>query len=224
MKRIIGMLLVLTILLTGCTEVTNEIVKNESSNKETLNLVVQDEVIKTETEEEFVTYIDSINYQVETLTLKEENLTIEEQKTLENTFITLTDFIFYNGEINGKTFNELTTEAKQQVLSIYEKIDQKIESKVPGYKEKISEHTTRTYENISIKIQEAKDKIKDKYIEDYGQDRYDQVEKSYEESKEALKEATKETYEVIIDVTKDFYEENKNKAENWYKNYKESRN
>ena len=33
-----------------------------------------------------------------------------------------------------------------------------------------------------------------------------------------------ETYDVIVDVTKDFYETTKNKAENWYKNYKESRN
>jgi hypothetical protein len=45
-----------------------------------------------------------------------------------------------------------------------------------------------------------------------------------EEGKETLKESTKETYDVIVDVTKDFYETTKNKAENWYKNYKESRN
>ena len=223
MKRTIVILLLLSILLTGCSEVTSDVAITDKNQVQEENLIIEEQTPVT-TEEELVTYIDSVDYQVEAITSKQENLTVEEQKTLENTFITLTDFIFYGGTIKGKTFNELTTEAKQKVLNLYEKIDSKIESKIPGYKEKISETATKTYENIKEKVENLKETIKNKYIEDYGQDKYDQVEESYNEAKDNITEATKGTYNVIIDVTSDFYEKTKNKAENWYKNYKESRN
>ena len=223
MKRTIVILLLLSILLTGCSEVTSDVAITDKNQVQEENLIIEEQTPVT-TEEELVTYIDSVDYQVEVITSKQENLTVEEQKTLENTFITLTDFIFYGGTIKGKTFDELTTEAKQKVLNLYEKIDNKIESKIPGYKEKISETATKTYENIKEKVENLKETIKNKYIEDYGQDKYDQVEESYNEAKDNITEATKGTYNVIIDVTSDFYEKTKNKAENWYKNYKESRN
>lgn len=223
MKRTIVILLLLSILLTGCSEVTSDVAITDKNQVQEENLIIEEQT-SVATEEELVTYIDSVDYQVEVITSKQENLTVEEQKTLENTFITLTDFIFYGGTIKGKTFNDLTTEAKQKVLNLYEKIDNKIESKIPGYKEKISETATKTYENVKEKVEDLKKTIKNKYIEDYGQDKYDQVEESYNEAKDNITEATKGTYNVIIDVTSDFYEKTKNKAENWYKNYKESRN
>ena len=223
MKRTIVILLMLSILLTGCSEVTSDVAKTNTNELEKNNLIVE-EKHEESTEEELVIYIDSVDYQVEALTSKQENLTVEEQKTLENTFITLTDFIFYGGTIKGKTFNELTTETKQKVLNLYEKIDSKIESKIPGYKEKISSTATKTYENVKEKVEDLKETIKNKYIEDYGQDKYNQVEESYNEAKDNITEAAKGTYNVIIDVTTEFYEETKNKAENWYRNYKESRN
>ena len=37
-------------------------------------------------------------------------------------------------------------------------------------------------------------------------------------------QVAKNTYETLKDVSTEFYENTKNKAENWYKNYKESRN
>ena len=88
----------------------------------------------------------------------------------------------------------------------------------------VKNKTTKTYENIKVKIDNLKETIKHKYIEDYGQEKYDQVQESYDEAKENVTETAKNTYNVIIDVTSDFYEKTKNKAENWYKNYKESRN
>ena len=224
MKKVI-ILVIFVIILTGCSNVTSDVAGLENIKAETNNLFIEEneQVEDVSSEDEFVTYIDSINYHVEALTEKE-TVTVNEQKTLENTFITLTDFIFYNGTIKGKTFNELTTSSKEKVLDIYQDIDQKIETKIPGYKQKIKDTTTKTYNNVKEKVSKLKEDIKNKYIEDYGQEKYDQVEKTYEESKELLKETAEETYDVIVDVTKDFYETTKNKAENWYKNYKESRN
>lgn len=224
MKKLI-ILVILFVCITGCSNVTSDGIGLDDNQTETTNLFINDSITEEETltEDEFVTYIDSINYHVDAIT-EEKMVTVSDQKTLENTFITLTDFIFYNGTIKGKTFNELTTSSKEKILDIYQDIDQKIETKIPGYKQRIKDTTTKTYNNVKEKLNNLKEEIKNKYIEDYGQEGYNQVEKTYEEGKETLKESAKETYDVIVDVTKDFYESTKNKAENWYKNYKESRN
>ena len=121
MKKTIVALFLACIILTGCTKVTKDVAINETKNTSTGNLIIEHPAEETFTEEELVTYIDSVNYQVEELTSKEK-LTEKEEKILENTFITLTDFIFYGGVINGKTFEELTIETKQKILSIYEKL------------------------------------------------------------------------------------------------------
>lgn len=217
MKRLFIMVLISTIIFTGCTKPTSEV---KVTGKYEYNLIEEKEI---KSEEEFVTYINNVEQEVTTITEQEE-VTAEDQKVLENTFILLTDFIFYNGEINGVTFDELTDTAKEKVLDIYDKIDTKIESVFPNYKEDIASASKDVYANIKKEITELKDKIKDKYIDEYGQEKYDNLEQSYNESKETLKDSAQSTYETLKDVSTEFYEKTKNKAENWYKNYKESRN
>lgn len=217
MKKLFIMVLISTIIITGCSKPTTEV---KATDKYEYNLI-EEEVI--ETDEEFVTYINNVEQEVTAIAEKEE-VTAEDQKVLENTFITLTDFIFYDGEINGVTFDELTDSAKEKVLDLYDKIDTKIESVFPNYKENIASTSKDVYANIKKEITELKDKIKDKYIDKHGQENYDNLENAYNESKETLKDSAKNTYETLKDVSNEFYENTKNKAENWYKNYKESRN
>ena len=217
MKKLFIMVLISTIIITGCSKPTTEV---KATDKYEYNLI-EEEVI--ETDEEFVTYINNVEQEVTAIAEKEE-ITAEDQKVLENTFITLTDFIFYDGEINGVTFDELTDSAKEKVLDLYDKIDTKIESVFPNYKENIASTSKDVYANIKKEITELKDKIKDKYIDKHGQENYDNLENAYNESKETLKDSAKNTYETLKDVSTEFYENTKNKAENWYKNYKESRN
>ena len=217
MKKLFIMVLISTIIITGCSKPTTEV---KVTDKYEYNLI-EEEVI--ETDEEFVTYINNVEQEVTAIAEKEE-VTAEDQKVLENTFITLTDFIFYDGEINGVTFDELTDSAKEKVLDLYDKIDTKIESVSPNYKENIASTSKYVYANIKKEITELKDKIKDKYIDEHGQENYYNLENAYNESKETLKDSAKNTYETLKDVSTEFYENTKNKAENWYKNYKESRN
>ena len=217
MKKLFIMVLISTIIITGCSKPTTEV---KAPDKYEYNLI-EEEVI--ETDEEFVTYINNVEQEVTAIAEKEE-VTAEDQKVLENTFITLTDFIFYDGEINGVTFDELTDSAKEKVLDLYDKIDTKIESVFPNYKENIASTSKDVYANIKKEITELKDKIKDKYIDKHGQENYDNLENAYNESKETLKDSAKNSYETLKDVSTEFYENTKNKAENWYKNYKESRN
>ena len=58
--------------------------------------------------------------------------------TLKSGFITIVDFLFYDGTIAGHTFSELTTSAKLEVLKAALWVDDKIDSVFPGYKETIS--------------------------------------------------------------------------------------
>src|SRR5699024_3930891 len=58
--------------------------------------------------------------------------------TLKSGFITIVDFLFYDGTIAGHTFSELTTSAKLEVLKVALWVDDKIDSVFPGYKETIS--------------------------------------------------------------------------------------
>ena len=217
MKKLFIMVLISTIIITGCSKPTTEV---KVTDKYEYNLI-EEEVISSD--EEFVNYINNVEQEVTAIAEKEE-VTVEDQKVLENTFITLTDFIFYGGEINGVTFDELTDSAKEKVLDLYDKIDTKIESVFPNYKENIASTSKDVYANLKKEITELKDKIKDKYIDEYGQDKYDNLENAYNESKETLKDSAQNTYETLKDVSTEFYENTKNKAENWYKNYKESRN
>lgn len=69
-------------------------------------------------------------------------------------FITLVDFIFYDGEIKGKKFNELTSSAKAKIVYYALLMDVKIDSKWPNYKE-----------NIQDKYNDVKEKLIAKYMD-----------------------------------------------------------
>lgn len=63
-------------------------------------------------------------------------------------FITLVDFIFYDGEIKGKRFDELTSSAKAKILYYTLLVDTKIDSKWPGYKDSIQDK----YDDLKEKL------------------------------------------------------------------------
>lgn len=175
------------------------------------------------TDQEFTTYIEKIDYEVGTITTKS-NPTPEEEKTLTNTFITLTDFIFYGGEIKGKTFATLTASAKSQVITLYEKIDTKIEASFPGYKEKIKQTSTKTYNDIKDKLVNLKASLANKYKEEIGEENYNDQVDTFNESKETMKESFTPVIDKIVDETKELYETTKNKLDSWYQSWKEENN
>jgi hypothetical protein len=74
--------------------------------------------------------------------------------TLKSKFIDIVDFIFYDKEINGRTFNSLTNEAKGKVLYYAILLDNKIDSKWPNAKE-----------NIQSKYLNIKEKLIAKYMD-----------------------------------------------------------
>lgn len=222
MKKVLVLILTLTI-LTGCSMVKEEKSPQSRAKKEQVEETLLRDEVPVETSEELVTYINDVEQEVTTLTNKN-TLTKEEENKLKNTFITLTDFIFYGGTIKGKTFSELEVEAKDKILSLWSSIDQKIETKIPNYKEKISTTSKNTYENIKEQAKKVKESIKEKYKEEVGVDDYNQTIDAYEEGKNNLKEAY-EPYKPAVskakEKTKEVVESAKEKATTWYNNLKE---
>lgn len=153
--------------------------------------------------DDVVSYIDTV---VDTAI--EENETEKNESKLKNTFITLTDFIFYDGTIKGYTFKELREEQKQKIILAWEKLDAKIESKYPDYKEKLKEKKDKAYTNLKDKMASLKESISEKVGED-----------AVEEAKtdtENLKDVTS----YYKDKTSEYYNKAKGKISDWYSNYK----
>lgn len=233
-KNAILILIIVIVALTyNSINKKEEITKKELKDKNTIeyrieeeqNLIINEEPIVDNTNDnlEFTNYIETVNSDITTITNKEE-LTPLDKETLKNTFITLTDFIFYNGEIKGTTFNELTNIAKEKVLSIYETIDNKIESVYPGYKEMIKETSIKTYTNIKAKIVELKDQITTNYKNQIGEDRYNDQIETFNESKETMKESFEPAIDKVVEETKEIYDETVKNLDEWYKKLKEENN
>ena len=120
---------------------------------------------------------------------------------------TMIGFIWYDEEINGIKYKELKEETKEKLLNIYYKIDGKIESKNPNYKEKIKDK----YSIISKFMKDKYDDFKydkDIFLKETLKDKYN----DYIKVKEALKEKQEET-KGKINTKKEEYNE---KIKNWY--------
>ena len=232
MKKILLIILTVTILVTGC-ENNTKVVEKENLNKNTENYVSEEEIRTNNiieernevvnTDEEMVTYVENIESDVTTL-LNNDTVSETNENKIKNTFILLTDFIFYGGEIKGKTFAELVDSAKTKILDIYERIDAKIEEKYPNYKEHLKESAKNTYTNVKQMLIDLKDKIKIEYKEYVGEEAYNETGEAYREDLENLKDVYG-IYKPYVDgakeKAKEYYEEGKEYLNNWYQKYKE---
>lgn len=68
--------------------------------------------------------------------------------TLKNAFIKVVDFIFYDKDINGYYFKDLTASAKLKVIGLALKLDNIIDSLFPGYKDELSSSYAKAKDNL----------------------------------------------------------------------------
>ena len=68
--------------------------------------------------------------------------------TLKSTFIKVVDFIFYDKDINGYYFKDLTASAKLKVISLALKLDAIIDKHFPGYKEELSSSYAKAKDSL----------------------------------------------------------------------------
>ena len=222
MKKAIILTICILLSVTACTTKKEETVANKDSiETKEITLVTEQDTTTIATDEEVVEYIEDVTNEVETLT-EEESLSEKTKQSLKKAFITLTDFIFYDGTIKGKTFKELSYEAQTKILELYEKLDTKIESVFPNYKEEIKDTSTKTYSKAKEKAKELKETIKNIYIERVGEDTYQKEMDIIKNTKDKVVEKTTPVISDVKDKAKDTYTKAKDKLDEWYKNFKES--
>ena len=127
-----------------------------------------------------------------------------------NAFTTVVDFIFYGKEINGYTFNELTTSAKMKIIEIALKIDSKINEYFPNYKESIK----AGYENIKGKLAYAYLEITSSLCEAVGTDTCEQAKEDFNN----MKKSFSFTFDLIKELAKSGASKVKEFYENTFKN------
>lgn len=224
-NRIIIILSIIIVILCGvtfnlyCNNKKIESIKKDNTTVEKR----ETKEINTEDYNKVIGYIEELNSDIEIITNKED-ISEKEENKLKDIFITLTDFIFYNGEIKGKTFSELTNELKNKVINIYENIDLKIESRFPNYKEKIKDNGIKSYINVKSKLKEIKNNIIDEYKNKVGEERFNIIKDTYEDGKKDIDDVYNE-YKPIIEEGKETGKsiiiETKERISKWYKEYKE---
>lgn len=224
MKKVIILSICLLFLATACTnknESKSTSPKKEETTKEIVLVTENTNKEEPVSDDEVVEYINSVTNEVSELN-SEKSLSQKTKESLKKTFITLTDFIFYDGTIKGKTFKELSSEAQEKVLELYEKLDSKIESVFPNYKEEIKDTSTKTYSKAKEKAKELKEKIKSIYIERVGEDTYQKEMEIIENTKDKVVEKASPIISDVKDKAKETYTKTKDKLDKWYKDFKES--
>lgn len=168
-----------------------------------------------------ITYSDKdtevINSLNETLTKVKSNVSDNDfLDSAKGVFISIVDFLFYDGSINGVTFDELSDSGKKKVLEIASSIDSTIENKFPGYKETISDKASNAFNKASEIIKKGANDLNDFAREKLGEDNY----QSIIDAKDELVYYTKNAINFIGDVSSSLWNSTKDKLNNWYQNFK----
>lgn len=165
-----------------------------SSNLEQEN---QEETLDTE---EF-DYFDQAKKEIKEL-IESEQVEQAKEKGKEY-FITGVDFIFYDKEINGVTFDDLTEEGKKVTLENLETIDGWIMEIAPDYKDKISEKYQVVKDFVSTTYYDALESIK----ESLGEENYSAI----QEKKNEIKDSITSTKDKALEKVSEWYQNFKNK-------------
>lgn len=233
-KKIIVISIVsgIALLLIGCLigityankkneEVKEEIKEKEDNNKEEikidrkLNDNENKETIKNDNyNEKDNIVIDELNNTLKNIEESTQDENFKDKAS--STFISIVDFLFYDGTIKGISFDELTEKGKEKVLEISSKIDVKLEEKCPGYKEKISNSTSKAYQKASEIIKKGAKNINDFAKSALGDENYQAI----IDAKDELVKYSKESLNYVTGAGNKVFNNTKEKLNEWYQNFK----
>lgn len=202
--------------------------KDDVKSEENNNKEVEEYI---ETKEENTTIIENTKEEV-TYTEKDNTVINEMETTLNSidtlsssdnlsdkakaTFVSIVDFLFYDGKIKDVTFDELTTNGKQKVLELASKIDEKLEEKAPGYKDSINANTKDAYNKASEVIKSGASNIGDFAKEKLGDENYNSI----IDAKDELVKYSKNAFSLIKNSSSKLITSAKDKLNEWYQNFK----
>ncbi len=193
------------------TENTFEDYSNITSNEEDESL---EEVSYSSKDIEVINKVLEMNKKVDTLLLDDKNE--DSRNKAKGVFITLVDFVFYDGKINNITFAELTEKGKEKVLKLINNIDNKIEKHFPNYKESIADSTKDAFNKASELIKKGGENIKNFSKDMLGEKYYQDIINAQDE----FVKYTKDAWSLLKDVGSSLFEGVKDKLGNWYNDFK----
>ncbi|MDD2181109.1 MAG: hypothetical protein PHW32_01940 [Bacilli bacterium] len=173
------------------------------------NLPMQIEPTYENKEEEVLSYFRILENDTKENT--NESILTKVKDRLDLAFFATVDFLFYDKEIKGITFDELSDKAKVEILEIANSIDTMISKQFPTYKETIKDTGNKTYEFIGDQIGKLKNKIKG----EIGTEKYNNILDTFEKGKTKLID--------LKDSAKDVTGNAWNKAKDWYEDIRENR-
>lgn len=116
--------------------------------------------IDANTEDDFIKYVKGISKEIEKVVSKD-TISKDDKEVLKKTFVDFADFIFYGKEIKGYKFKDLSLTSKKEALSLFKKIDTKIEDIYPNYKDNLMSISKNNYNNIKDKASKMLDNYKE---------------------------------------------------------------
>ena len=122
----------------------------------------------------------------------------------------------WSSTIKGISFDELTEKGKEKVLEISSKIDVKLEEKCPGYKEKISNSTSKAYQKASEIIKKGAKNVNDFAKSALGDENYQAI----IDAKDELVKYSKESLNYVTGAGSKVFNNTKEKLNEWYQNFK----
>ena len=127
-------------------------------------------------------------------------------------FIYCVDFLFYDGEINGIRFNDMTDSAKEQLLRDISTIDSLICSKYPNYKDDIKEGYGNAYNKASEVIRVGSENINEFSRDKLGEENYNKL----KEYKDLFVDTAFGDWDDFVDILG----KGKQKVKDWYEGLK----
>lgn len=149
-KKLLAILLSTGIVfsLSACNSNEKEAISNNSEGTVTEENIEEDvtqdsygevasDTGNISSEEEKFDYFSSGLTEVETMI--EGNKLDEVKNKAKEVFVTGVDFIFYDGEISGVTFDELTEEGKEITVNNLDALGDLVDQVIPGWREELSD-------------------------------------------------------------------------------------
>ena len=206
----------------------NNIPQNDSDSKENTNEIkeevpkqnndaIKNEVIKPSLSIKDNTVINEMNDTLNSINTESNSSNFSDKAKA--TFISIVDFLFYDGTIKGVTFNELTDDGKQKVLEIANKIDVKLEEIEPGYKDKISSATSNAYNKASEIIKNGASSLNNFAKEKLGDENYNSI----IDAKDELVKYSKNALNLMGSAGSKLFSSTKDKLNDWYQNFKNNK-
>lgn len=127
-------------------------------------------------------------------------------------FIYCVDFLFYDREINGIRFNDMTDSAKEQLLRDISTIDSLICSKYPNYKDDIKEGYGNAYNKASEVIRVGSENINEFSRDKLGEENYNKL----KEYKDLFVDTAFGDWDDFVDILG----KGKQKVKDWYEGLK----